>query len=83
MINFEDQNEEEYGSTESNKRYIVSMVEQMDDSELDTFDTQFRLIDKRETLTAIITKMDVENENDMDVLSRIYSYIRDNYYSEF
>lgn len=63
------------------KDYIISILEEMDEEELDLFDSRFRLIDKREILTHIIHTMDEEDEATTDRLSSIYSYVRDAYWS--
>lgn len=60
------------------KDYIISILEEMDEEELDLFESRFRLIDKREILTHIIHTMD--DEDDADKLSSIYSYVRDAYW---
>lgn len=66
-------------SVGGHKDYIISILEEMDEEELDLFDSRFRLIDKREILTHIIHTMD--EEDDADKLSSIYSYVRDAYWS--
>lgn len=73
--------EEEY-NVGGNKDYIISILEEMNDDELDDFDIRFRLIDKREILTHIIHTMDERDEVEAEKLSSIYSYVRDAYWSE-
>lgn len=67
---------------DGNKDYIVSILDEMSEEELDEFDVRFRLIDKREILSHIIKRLDEGNENDMDKLSSIYTYMRDSYWSD-
>lgn len=73
--------EEEF-NVGGNKDYIISILEEMNEDELDDFDIRFRLIDKREILTHIIHTMDENDETEADKLSSIYSYVRDAYWSE-
>lgn len=63
------------------KDYIISIIEEMDEEELDAFDVRFRLIDKRESLTHIIHTMDELDETQVDKLNSIYSYVRDAYWA--
>lgn len=64
------------------KDYIISILEEMDEEELDTFDVRFRIIDKRETLIKLVRDMDETNEDSIDKLSSIYRYVRDSYWNE-
>lgn len=73
--------EEEF-NVGGNKDYIISILEEMNEDELDDFDIRFRLIDKREILTHIIHTMDENDETEAEKLSSIYSYVRDAYWSE-
>lgn len=73
--------EEEF-NVGGDKDYIISILEEMNEDELDDFDIRFRLIDKREILTHIIHTMDENDETEADKLSSIYSYVRDAYWSE-
>ena len=63
------------------KDYIISILEEMDEEELDAFDNLFRLIDKRDTLTHIIHEMDDMDENVVERLNSIYRYVRDSYWA--
>lgn len=63
------------------KDYIISILEEMDEEELDAFDKRFGLIDKRESLTHIIHTMDETDEDEVERLNSIYSYVRDAYWA--
>lgn len=63
------------------KDYIISILEEMDEEELDAFDQRFRLINKRESLTHIIHTMDETDEDEVERLNSIYGYVRDAYWA--
>ena len=68
-------------SVSGHKDYIISILEEMNEEELDIFDNRFRLIDKRDELSKIILNMDEQDDEVIDKLSKIYSYVRDAYWS--
>lgn len=76
------QDEYEEETLGGDKDYIISILEEMDEDELTTFDERFRLIDKRETLTHIIHTMDEMDENKVEELNSVYRYLRDSYWSD-
>lgn len=63
------------------KDYIISILEEMDEEELDAFDKRFQLINKRESLTHIIHTMDETDEDEVERLNSIYGYVRDAYWA--